>query len=68
MADTHSAPLSPSQPMVLRESTDTLSQSLSDQIETLASELRARWKPLASSNNSPALRNSPTNAASCIVI
>lgn len=35
---------SPSQPIVIRENIDSLSASLSDQIEMLAGELRSRWK------------------------
>ena len=34
----------PSQPVVIRENIDSLSASLSDQIEMLAGELRTRWK------------------------
>lgn len=35
---------SPSPPVVIRENIDSLSASLSDQIEMLAGELRSRWK------------------------
>ncbi len=44
MSDSHSPSPTPSQPIVIRENIDSLSASLSDQIEMLAGELRTRWK------------------------
>ncbi len=44
MSDKHSAEPSTSEPVVIRENIESLSASLSDQVETLAGELRSRWK------------------------
>lgn len=44
MSDNRSPETSPSQPIIIRENIDSLSASLSDQIEMLAGELRSRWK------------------------
>lgn len=44
MSDRDSPAPSPSQPIIIRENIDSLSQSLSDQIEMLAGELRSRWR------------------------
>ena len=44
MSDRRSPDSSPSEPVVIRENIDSLSASLSDQIEMLVGELRSRWK------------------------
>ena len=44
MSDKHSPEPSTSQPVIIRENIDSLSASLSDQVEMLAGELRSRWK------------------------
>ncbi len=44
MSDKPSAESSSSEPVIIRENIESLSASLSDQVEMLAGELRSRWK------------------------